>query len=476
MAKLPTYVDGIASSQAIDTAGEIVDIKGLDCSSLLGGALNWEHKSDLPAQIVGKIIDFKKIFSDKDCDTDRQKYYWDKIKTPFLYIIGRLFDDKKDSAREVAALFMDDAEHPHEHPMVGFSIEGAKINKEGMTITRSIARKTTITNLPANKTCFAEMIPADKKVSRNDPDSLFKGEIEFFKPTDKYLEFLEKREQDMEKDVGSGNGAFIGDSLAMSELAKAAPTWSHTGSGNFQHPEHGIVSVVKQPSGEFHVKHNGALAGIGGKKGVFGSAHEAGAHAGEYMRGVSQKKVLAPRPQNHPSPSMVGKMEKALDAGSMMAAPSQLTGGAALQRESLDKSTEKPISEKHPSELKPGSQHNIGLKSGQLATYHRSTAAAHHFSSENGTKFHKVPRTIVKSEWLKRAEEAYSGWEKREQFEKFMKSRMPHLTKGEVQAIGQTIALKKAIEAEKEMSKYASYYLKNEMDKGSDVLMANEKK
>src|SRR5690349_15160556 len=129
-----TYIDGIASSQAIDTAGEIVDLKGLDCSSLIGGAFNWEHKSDLPAQIVGKVLDYKKIFSAKDCDTERQKHFWNKCQIPFLYVIGRLFDDKKDSSKEVASLFKDDAENPTEPKMVGFSIEGSKINKEGMTI------------------------------------------------------------------------------------------------------------------------------------------------------------------------------------------------------------------------------------------------------------------------------------------------------------------------------------------------------
>src|SRR5579863_7879012 len=270
-----TYIDGIASSQAIDTAGEIVDIMGLDCSSLLGAAFNFEHKSDVPAQIIGKVLEFKKIFTEKDCESDRQKYYWGKVNMPFLYVLGRLFDDKKESSKEIAALFRDDAENPSEPKMVGFSIEGSKVNKEGMTITRSIARKVTITNMPANKTCIAEMIPA-KRTSQNDPDSIFKGEIEFFNPNSKYLEALQKKEQDMEKDVGSGGGAFIGDSMAMSELAKSFPKWTSKGAGHFSHPEHGTVSVTKQPTGEFHVRHNGALANVGGKKAIFGSAKEAG--------------------------------------------------------------------------------------------------------------------------------------------------------------------------------------------------------
>jgi hypothetical protein len=455
-----TYIDGIASSQAIDTAGEIVDILGLDCSSLLGAAFNWEHKSDVPAQIVGKVLDYKKIFSAEDCDTDRQKKYWKKVNMPFLYVMGRLLDDKKESAKEVAALMLDDAQNPHEPQMLGFSIEGAKINKEGMTITRSIARKVTITNMPANKTCVAEMVPSAKRSAKNDPESLFKGEIELFTPSDKYLEFLSKKEQDMEKDVGTGGGAFIGDSLAMGELAKSAPSWTHTGGGNFSHPEHGIVSVAKQPSGEFHVRHNGAMAGLGGQKGSFPTAAAAGAHAGNYMRAVGQKKVLAPI--SRPSPTTFGK---SLEAGSGMAAPGALTQGAALGKEEIDGKMKKA-----------GFGGGIGIISGAVSGNVPKGKTAAVGTAMNTVVGKSMKKDVgleggmgtmglsekTKSTWLARAEEAYNTWEKREHFENFMKAKMPHLTKGEIKAIGQTLALKKSVEAEKTMSKmFSSYFGKS---------------
>src|SRR5271154_3901861 len=115
-----TCIDGIASSQAIDTTGEIVDLKGLDISSLVGGASNFEHESKLPAQIVGKIVEAHKIYAKDDCQNDRHRHFWDKCKMPFLYCKVRLFDDKKESSKEVAALVKDDAEHPNEQPMIGF--------------------------------------------------------------------------------------------------------------------------------------------------------------------------------------------------------------------------------------------------------------------------------------------------------------------------------------------------------------------
>lgn len=426
-----TYIDGIASSQAIDTAGEIVDIMGLDCSSLLGAAFNYEHKSDVPAQIVGKVLEFKKIFSDKDCETDRQRYYWEKVNMPFLYVLGRLFDDKKESSKEIAALFRDDAENPTEPKMVGFSIEGAKVNKEGMTITRSIARKVTITNMPANKTCVAEMIPA-KRASRNDPDSLFKGEIEFFNPSDKYLETLQKREKEMNKDVGTGGGAFIGSQMAMMEKA--------------------AVPGSKYPS---------AAAAVGTKPLTTAGPPK----FGPATKSPSKAPAGAPKAGGIPK---FGPINKALTAGSGMAAPGQLAGGAALGKEDLSGKMNKAgfgvgimtgrNSSSVPKEQTAGVSQSMNTTVGKTDT--------------GGMGAMGLAASEKKSKWLARAEQAYKTWEKREQFEKFMKSKMPHLTKGEIQAIGQTLALKKSIEAEKKMSKMFSSYF----GKGTDVMMAAEKK
>ena len=106
----------------------------------------------------------------------------------------------------------------------------------------------------------------------------------------------------------------------------------------------------------------------------------------------------------------------------------------------------------HPNELKAGSHYDIGHKSGQFAKYHRSTGAAHWFSVDGKTA--KVLRpSSKKSSWLARAEQDYAQWDKKEEFQKFMSEKMPHLTKGEIDAIGQTLALKKSLEAEKSLSK-----------------------
>jgi hypothetical protein len=407
-----TYIDGIASSQAIDTAGEIVDLKGLDISSLVGAAFNWEHQKEQPSQIVGKILEAKKIFSKEDCENDRQLFYWGKCQLPFLYVMGRLLDDKKPSAVEVAALFQDDAEHPNEPDMVGFSIEGAKVEKVGVVVTRSIARKCTITHIPANKQCIAEMLPmVSNKPPKDDLSNLFKGEMELFKFEPTYQEIMEKKEKDLKKDVGTGGGAFIGSQMAMSE--------KNMKKGSYQYGIHGPVE-----SGSGISIAGQALRGTKHSKPDVGAAKQ-----------IHQEKLREATYSPSPKLPKSEGMNKALEAGSAMAAPGQLVQGAALTRESLE-----------------------GLNN-------RSKRANSLAKGE-------------KSKHFERADKAYQGWSDREKFRGYMKKRMPHLADGEIDAFGRILALKKDMDKEKGMNKmFASTYGKSEaIQKTTDVMMASEDK
>jgi len=64
---MPTFIDGVGQCQVLDKSGELVDLKGHDISSLdKTGVFNWEHQSNTPATLVGKILKAKKIFSKDD--------------------------------------------------------------------------------------------------------------------------------------------------------------------------------------------------------------------------------------------------------------------------------------------------------------------------------------------------------------------------------------------------------------------------
>ena len=553
---MPTYIDGIGASENIDSSGERIIIAGLDISSLdKDGIFNYEHKNDQPSQIVGKVLKAKKIFSDKDCEDDRQKYYWEKVQVPYLYVMGELFDDFKDSSKDVAGMFRYDAAKrgQNERNVMNFSVEGAKISKEGMDITRSIARKITITVLPCNKMAIAEMVPSSAKQPKDDVDSIFKTEsmveIELLKSDDPMVKLEMFKREDPNKHAKQlgirpmtkdsiGGGLSMGASSALSGVSPSSSGGVLGGEGMMRAEKkpaaknpngikigrtksgrdimsHGKVAeygfnalehadaaaahekaaqAAKDPRlGRHHwdksrmhysagqsgmdahrrqratdkqiaAKPQGGARTLSGPSTVYDPAKsgkvnykksemakgdprtpsakdqaswpqhpkqsarprgqydpDVGVHSeydarGQSMAGMAVRHPMSGQPkgsgqaeakQMHreklvelkamPKP----KLTKALGAGSMNAAPGQLSGGAALGKESLMGKMQKP----------------------------------------------------VKSKWLKRAEEEYEKWEKREHFRSFMQKRLPHLKMHEIDAFGKALALNKAMRAEKALAK-----------------------
>lgn len=186
ISKSGTFINGIAASQHLDSSGEILLIDGLDISSLEAGhgTFNWEHKNDNSSQTVGKVLKAKKIFSEEDCEDEIQLHFWGVCKTPFLYVMGELFDGVgHEQAKEAAAMLRYDAQKRAETPdyknVISFSIEGGKIEKKGNEITRSIARKVTLTISACNKMALAEeYVPVEmgKKDDSLNLSNLFKTE------------------------------------------------------------------------------------------------------------------------------------------------------------------------------------------------------------------------------------------------------------------------------------------------------------
>lgn len=439
---MATFVHGIAASENIDSSGERISIAGMDISSLaIDGTLTFEHEAatgpkgekitiKMPEQTVGKVLKAKKIFSEKDCEDDHELYFWNKCKTPYIYALGELFDDYTDAARDLAGKLRYDADHKHqnERTVINFSIEGAYIAKEGIDVTRSVARKITLTSLPCNKAAIAEMVPTPGSAKgKNDIDSLFKTEtieIELFKTEP--LIFVHKAEsldlqkhadalgiEPMQKNVLSFKKPLAGGSASPAAAAKlpepstlAGTRLGSTKSGKAVmshakiHEYHGFSSQDHNDAANMHHK-----AATGARDPKTGSHHldkmklhlqatkTAEQKEGRFDR--AKAAISAKSVSRHQNPSL---FEKSMEAGSGMAAPGNLVGGAALAKEDLDKK-------------------------------------------------------MKKSEWLDRAEEEYSKWDKREDFQAFLAARLPNLTKGEIDAIGQTLALKKSLDKENFLAK-----------------------
>jgi predicted GNAT family acetyltransferase len=153
-----TKLDGVWASQACDSSGEILSVSGIDTSSMQNdGVVTWEHNGSQASQIIGRVKYTKKIFSEADCDTDRQRHYWNKTEMPFLYGIAELFDSEGHSgAKDVSAILKYNKQNAStdSSSLLGWSIEGAKISKDGMQITKSIGRNVSLTVKPCNKTCI----------------------------------------------------------------------------------------------------------------------------------------------------------------------------------------------------------------------------------------------------------------------------------------------------------------------------------
>lgn len=418
---MPTFIDGIAASENIDSSGERLSIAGMDISSLdKTGTFNWEHKKDLPNQTVGKILKAKKIFDESECEDDRQAFYWSKCQVPFVYVMGELFDEYCDSSKHLAGLFRydHDKQGQNEHDVIGFSIEGAKLAKDGMNITRSIARKCTITESPCNKTAIAQMVPVSAK---DDGDAIFKTEptIEIMMFKSEPVRFakdgrdLQKHSEmlgltPMEKALTSKPGATMPPAPGAAIPAKTNNPGSllgqtKTGQNIFSHAQvheyNGLSSADHNDAATLH--HNAAMAA---------TSPQAGAHHMKQVRFHMQAAGTAERREQmfpkaraasaaKPRVPQFPVLRRSMDAGSAMeSAPGTLTQGAALQGEIV---------------LKPKKK---------------------------------------KLEALMRAEEEYAKWAHKDEFRSFMQKRMPSLTKGEIDAIGQTIALKKSIEDEKALA------------------------
>jgi hypothetical protein len=158
-------IDGVAASEAIDSSGEILDVKGCDISDLEEGrgVLNFEHKGEQDVgasfnDIIGRIVLAKKIYTESDCTNEREKFYWNSVKLPFIYIQCELFDQDGHKGAESAAGMI---RHYHKRGLpilVRYSIEGVTIQKDGNRLLKCIAKRVAATIKPCNKSCHSGVL------------------------------------------------------------------------------------------------------------------------------------------------------------------------------------------------------------------------------------------------------------------------------------------------------------------------------
>lgn len=157
----------IAGSQLRDTQGEMLSVEGADISDLLAGRgrLNDNHGKGF-FNSVGRITVAKKIFKEEDCGEDeRLKHYWNKVKAPYIYVKGVLYDDEDHPNARAAAAILRNI-HKTDTPLqLKASVEGGVVARgiaDQSLLARTKIHSVALTFTPANNNTLVEPISLDK--------------------------------------------------------------------------------------------------------------------------------------------------------------------------------------------------------------------------------------------------------------------------------------------------------------------------
>lgn len=179
---MATEIDMIAGSELRDSQGEILDIAGADISELEAGRgyINDTHKNDIPS-VCGRVVGAKKIFGPEDCDDDRQRYYWNKVKSPYIYVKASLFDEHGDHrvAKAVAAVLKH--QHADDSPLkLKASVEGGILERgknDERILKRTKIKGVAVCFAPANNATLVEGLNLRKSATTVEEQQLIKSLI-----------------------------------------------------------------------------------------------------------------------------------------------------------------------------------------------------------------------------------------------------------------------------------------------------------
>lgn len=162
----PLEIDMCAGSQLRDTQGEMLSIEGADISDLIAGngRFNDNHGKGF-FNSIGRITTAKKIFKAEDCENDRHRHYWDKVKAPYLYCAGYLYSDEDHPNARAAAAILRNI-HKSDVPLkLKASVEGGVVSRglaDPSLLARTKIHSVALTFTPANNATLVEPLSLDK--------------------------------------------------------------------------------------------------------------------------------------------------------------------------------------------------------------------------------------------------------------------------------------------------------------------------
>lgn len=183
--KKPLEIDMIAGSQLRDTQGEMLSVEGADISELEAGRgrFNDNHGAGF-YNSIGRITGAKKIFGPEDCTDPRHTYYWEKVKAPFIYVRGRLYDDEDHPNARAASAIMRNI-HKSDCPLkIKASVEGGVVArgvKDPSLLARTKIHSVALTFTPANNATLCEPLGLQKSGNEEADMALIKSVVHLAK-------------------------------------------------------------------------------------------------------------------------------------------------------------------------------------------------------------------------------------------------------------------------------------------------------
>jgi DNA-directed RNA polymerase subunit RPC12/RpoP len=157
---------GIAGTENVDRVGEKLIVSGADISELR--IINDEHKTNNCFSILGQITMAKKLLQERDCTDEFELKAWRMVNKPLIFVRGNLVEGGHPNAAAAQALVKYGAQNP-DFP-IGFSVEGATLDRQGQLLKKTKVVAVSLTIKPCNPEC--RVFPAISLTKSWDPIAL----------------------------------------------------------------------------------------------------------------------------------------------------------------------------------------------------------------------------------------------------------------------------------------------------------------
>ena len=172
-------IDACIGSELRDTQGETLSVEGADISELESGNGRWNDNHGKGFfNSLGRVTNARKIMSESDITNDREQYYWDKVKSPYIYAKGYLYNDEDDHQNAKAAAAILKNIHKTDAPLrIKASVEGGVVSrgiKDSSYLARTKIHSVALTFTPANTATLVEPMHLMKSDTTKEDDALIK--------------------------------------------------------------------------------------------------------------------------------------------------------------------------------------------------------------------------------------------------------------------------------------------------------------